>query len=68
MTFCALVLVMGKSTPEPKNMVGMVVAGVVVFYILKISFNKIGERGIPTPGFVQRYLFGCVYTIFSFEN
>ena len=48
-TFCALVLVMGKSTPEPKKMVGMVVAGVVVFYILKTSFNKIGERGITDP-------------------
>ena len=48
-TFCALVLVMGKSTPEPKKMVGMVVAGVIVFYILKTSFNKIGERGITDP-------------------
>ena len=48
-TLLGLILMSGQKSPKVSFIVVVIVIGIVSFYVLRIAFDKIGERGILNP-------------------
>lgn len=48
-TLLGLILMIGQKSPKVSFIVVVIVIGIVSFYVLRIAFDKIGERGILNP-------------------